>query len=505
VRQKTLEQALLQETRERYGVCEAEAGVVVQRGLEYLRSCGQETGLRAANQVVLELPGRQNETGKQALSSGTRKVAVTPVGADDLDVWEEFGARAMQTARLLRVVEEADRSGCTVPLAELARLVPLSRQAVSRRLAELWRAGYRLPVQGSRTSCGGSRSRLGEVLASHLQGRVPTEARKTLALSPGGWEKLLWNARSAVAGLLDGEEPEAIAARLQLSSQEVESLRKVLRRVDGSPARKERLTALLARGGERKPGPWNGSSLSRLRFESLLIREHSFSRARALLYADMVEAKAVPEVANAKPTELVYYALAADEPGGKELAACRRVAVALPYVLPEDYASAGKSTDIKRDKVVRFAVAAKAQGGLLTLPDLAYLVGLAPQTVGRLIDSADVYVPTRGRECDLGPGLSHKTRIVQLYVEGYTEVEVSRRTHHSLDAVAAYLRDFTIMMVLSDRGLPAAHIRKVSGRSRRLVDAYLELYRSVDTPENQWKLNLMRRGFEARVEKKREA
>ena len=53
-----------------------------------------------------------------------------------------------------------------------------------------------------------------------------------------------------------------------------------------------------------------------------------------------------------------------------------------------------------------------------------------------------------------------------------------------------------------DRGLPPSHIRKLLGRSLKLVNEYIALYRKLDLPEHQWKLNLMRRAAVAQ-EKKR--
>jgi DeoR/GlpR family transcriptional regulator of sugar metabolism len=61
------------------------------------------------------------------------------------------------------------------------------------------------------------------------------------------------------------------------------------------------------------------------------------------------------------------------------------------------------------------------QGGLLTVEDLAYLTWPSPTTVRR--DLAEcrangVAVPTRGQIRDIGPGVSHKAQVVQLYLWG---------------------------------------------------------------------------------------
>ena len=199
--------------------------------------------------------------------------------------------------------------------------------------------------------------------------------------------------------------------------------------------------------------------------------------------------------------QIVFYATAADEPAGKQRSACRLQGVHLAYYEVQDHREAPKSNGLKLAKIIRFATAAKAQGGLLTVPDLAFLVGLAPQSIVRIVADSKLYVPTRGREWDIGPGLTHKTQIVTLYVQGYTETEIVHKTNHTYEAIERYIEDFRAVMCLHERGLPVAHLRKATGMSRRLVEAYLDLYHTLNIDENQWKLNLMRRGFAA-LEKK---
>ena len=68
-------------------------------------------------------------------------------------------------------------------------------------------------------------------------------------------------------------------------------------------------------------------------------------------------------------------------------------------------------------------------------------------------------------------------------------------TQHSYESVEAYLRDFVRIMTLADRGLNGVMIRRVSGRSLSLVNAYLELYRRYDQPEHHFRLSQLRQVF----------
>ncbi|MBT9165778.1 MAG: hypothetical protein DDT25_00433 [Chloroflexi bacterium] len=53
-----------------------------------------------------------------------------------------------------------------------------------------------------------------------------------------------------------------------------------------------------------------------------------------------------------------------------------------------------------------------------------------------------VFIPTRGRVRDIGPGVSHKSQAMHLYLKGFTPTEIARMTNHDPHNVDRYLRDF---------------------------------------------------------------
>ena len=68
-------------------------------------------------------------------------------------------------------------------------------------------------------------------------------------------------------------------------------------------------------------------------------------------------------------------------------------------------------------------------------------------------------------------------------MDGYTETEIVRRTGHSYDSVENYLLDFARVVYLVEKGLPVPAIRKVLGRSRKLVEKHVNLYREFSGPD----------------------
>jgi hypothetical protein len=435
-------------------------------------------------------------------------VTLSPGAEHDLDLWLELGVKPMQSSRAVRLIEQADRAGCTMPLSQLVSLVHLSSRTLTSRLAPLWKRGLRLPVLGISASMQGRDCRLAALLRGHLAQQDSGQIRRSLLLSPVSYGRLLRTATWVVKAYAAGQCPEELSEAVGLSPAEVDSTLEVVREAEQDRLAQQRLCGLV----EAELGPNDAdllaSGISALRsrrgFEAYLMRRHCFSPARAELLADAVEQAALSrEGLDRQEGDVVFWAISDREPAGKARIDCELVATVLTFYDPEqDQVARGSSTELKLRKAARLAAEARRQGGLLCLPDLAFLLGMGTNSLQQSIARSGLFVPTRGTIIDIGRGVTHRAQIVGLYVEGYTETQIVRRTHHSYDAVASYIEEFCRVMLLCDRGLPPGHIRKVLGRSLKLINEYIALYRRLDLPDNQWKLNLMRRAAVAQ-EKKR--
>ncbi len=181
------------------------------------------------------------------------------------------------------------------------------------------------------------------------------------------------------------------------------------------------------------------------------------------------------------PGELCYLAVAASEPPGKPVIACRKVQVALEL-------ASGEDRDVLRDqglaamrqgRLARLARQAQVQGGLLTVEDLAYLTCSSTATVKRDLAACrdgGVAVPTRGQIRDIGPGISHKAQVVQYYLWGLQFTEIERRTGHSEGSIRRYLLDFRQIAALYARGASIPEIRAATGRSASVIGEYIGIY-----------------------------
>lgn len=179
--------------------------------------------------------------------------------------------------------------------------------------------------------------------------------------------------------------------------------------------------------------------------------------------------------------QIAYEALAIDEPAGKALKDCRRVMVKLQLVDPNELETLRLHglAAVRQARLLRLATEAYEQGGLLTVEDLAFITTCSVATVKRDLSKlrqTGMMVPTRGTCKDIGPGVSHKTQIVQLYLRGYQFTEIERRTRHSAGSIKRYLSDFSHIIHLHLRDLSLDEIRMITGYSERLIEEYLALY-----------------------------
>lgn len=183
----------------------------------------------------------------------------------------------------------------------------------------------------------------------------------------------------------------------------------------------------------------------------------------------------------ADPGEVCYLAVDAAEPAGKPLIACSKVPVRLELARPDDQAVLARRglAALRQRRVARLCRQAKVQGALLSVEDLAYLLTSSVATVKRDLvacRAAGEEVPTRGVVKDIGRGISHKGRIIQMYLWGLQFTDIEARTHHSEGAISRYLGDFRQIAALYARGASVPEIRAATGRSAALIGEYVAIY-----------------------------
>ena len=113
--------------------------------------------------------------------------------------------------------------------------------------------------------------------------------------------------------------------------------------------------------------------------------------------------------------------VAATEPAGKSMKLCQKVTVRLTLDAGQDDFEVRIRRGVvglRRARLLRLAVEAREQGGLLSYEDLGYrLLNCGLRTIVRDVRSlrrAGIEVPTRGQQQDIGPGQTHRVQAVRV-------------------------------------------------------------------------------------------
>ena len=150
-----------------------------------------------------------------------------------------------------------------------------------------------------------------------------------------------------------------------------------------------------------------------------------------------------------QPGQMMWRAIRTTEPAGKPLAKCEFVHVRLTvHSLEEDREvrrEHGLSSK-RQQQIVRMCLNAREQGALLTQEDLAMLLDCDVKTIRTDIKAyqnrTGLMVQTRGTVCDIGPGVTHREKAVELFIQGRESAEIARDLNHSLKAVERYITTF---------------------------------------------------------------
>ena len=231
------------------------------------------------------------------------------------------------------------------------------------------------------------------------------------------------------------------------------------------------------------------SSLVAIQVE--LQNEYSLSPIEARVLARRVQELVDERIGMERESgQISYHAIAINEPPGKPLRECRKVAVDLTLFAEEDTElwATEDPLVLRCHRVQRLVYEASAQGGALSQEDLACLLGISTRTIKRifaLFREKGQHLPSRGEIQDMGRGVSHKIPVIRKYVQDVSFSRISLELgRHGIPSMARYLRHFALVMLLEDRGFSAEQMQSVIGTSENLIEQYRSLYAELNVPEN---------------------
>jgi len=199
--------------------------------------------------------------------------------------------------------------------------------------------------------------------------------------------------------------------------------------------------------------------------------------------------------------QIIFHAVSRDVPPGVPVEEMHLISIRLTLYEADD-CTIKNQQDLLDKRIIRLSNEAHVQGTLLTQADIAILLGESTKTIMRHItelEKKDKLIPTRGKWKDIGPGVSHKKRILELYLKGYEYTEIERNTKHTGAAIMRYVKDFSRMLVLTDEGFNDTELRIITGLSDKTIQEYKDLIEIYSTPDYQERLTQLRNIFQKKT------
>ena len=129
--------------------------------------------------------------------------------------------------------------------------------------------------------------------------------------------------------------------------------------------------------------------------------------------------------------------------------------------------------------MARLIKSAYEQGGILTGAEVSVLLNRSIGTISRYLKAyhekhKDI-LPTKGNILDQGSSPSHKGIIIDLYEQGYPEVDIARLTTHNIESVSRYVKTYKDVLLLLEKGFNVMEMVRVTGRGRSTILQYRKL------------------------------
>jgi len=482
---KTLQSLLSVKFNRDLGMSETEARLLGERIGKWIFS---RPDIRGPNQIIFEASKGKDSFARRY--NTVKEIKLSAYDTQDLDLELEFGLYTAQNGRLLRMVEEAYSQDSLLSAKQLSLLLTISPTALRKKLKSLRDIGLFVPVKGmgKKIREGKNLFRSTYALSKYLQEEPLADIRKKTALTKDSFRNIYSSFVEVAKGLspaMDEEENQWLDLAKTMPKARLDELK-----IHTSPLR-------------GSPG-WD-------EFGQMLTKDFNLSPIKLVAIKEEVDELISSLDKKRGRGDIIYWAVAASEPAGKPLSQARLITTSLTLYEPSDMPDRKTNRDLNRvsgikfKKAMRLATQAKAQGAYLSYADLSYLLGIHSEAISKLIKAKPgVVIPLRGASCDIGTGITHRKRIIELYLQMHTETEIVSRTGHSYESIENYINEFANVYVLNSRGMPPALIRKVTGRSTRLISAYLELTRQYQSPEYAFRFSHLKQIFKMHDLKKNE-
>lgn len=209
---------------------------------------------------------------------------------------------------------------------------------------------------------------------------------------------------------------------------------------------------------------------------------------------DRLHKEFYPEVEEQSFGNIIWRTTSADckKPSyGKRVEDYEVKTVILPLITEEDiemrirsfYGKPNRNYEKQRERdikvMARLIKSAYKQGGLLSGAELSVLLNRSLGTIGKYLKQyhqthTDI-LPTKGLILDQGSKPTHKAAIINLYEQGYPEVDIARLTDHEIESTSRYISTYKNIKLLIEKGFNLMEMVRVTGLGRSTIIQYRDL------------------------------
>ena len=188
-----------------------------------------------------------------------------------------------------------------------------------------------------------------------------------------------------------------------------------------------------------------------------------------------------------KPGQILFEVVSVENSAKEKLSDCQMKTVVLTLDDGQADLSVRQNKGViglRRHRLQRIATEAFQQGGLLTVEDIANrLLNCGERTVTRDIKTfrdIGISLPLRSTIKDMGRSITHRELIVKHWLGGMEFSEISRRTNHSIEAIASYVEKFRRVICLAKDNHEISTIAFLVKISAKLAQQYYDLYQNME-------------------------
>lgn len=129
--------------------------------------------------------------------------------------------------------------------------------------------------------------------------------------------------------------------------------------------------------------------------------------------------------------------------------------------------------------MARLCKSAAKQGGWLSGAELSVLLNRSLSTITRYMrkyhETHDDILPTKGMMLDQGSKPTHKASIINLYEQGYPEVDIARLTNHTIESTSRYIKTYKNVKLLVEKQFGFIEMIRITGLGGRTITQYRDL------------------------------